>query len=281
MADSGGLGGMGGGGGMGSAFGQILDAFGNMTKAHNENSLGISQQLQGNSVAATSANTAAPALQQEFQQALQQKRMMAASGIPDLDAYNKQLDQHMSDAVSRAKQAGGSGDSLLAAITGAGAAQNKSQLNLDEQDAATRQGNTNDLVSALWKTGAEKDNNATIQRAIQSKLNAQSGALSNAGTENRYNAQNNKVDATTGLLSGVYNFASSAAGGGGGANTNTPPQNTNASIPVAPQVDQTQSYNDPNNIGDNTSILPADPTIGTTQQSPANMNWTSMGWNLR
>jgi len=261
MPDMGGM-----GGGLGSAFGGILDAFGNMAKAHSENTLGINEENQANDLAAKSAGTVAPALHKEFSDALQTKQIMAASGIPDIETYSDQLDKHMADSVAKAMAAGGSGDSLLATISGLGTANENSELNLSEADAQAKLSNKNDLVNTLWKIGAERDNNDVIKRTIQSKLDAQAGALENAGVTNRYNAHNNQIDATTGLISSVYNAASSAAGGGGGASAGSSAKGYKQAGAVDPSQENPQ---------DNTNLTADQQITGQTQSTDSNMDWTT------
>lgn len=262
------MGGMGGGsggmGGIGSAFGGILDAFGNMTKAHNQNSLAIEQRNKANQLASQSANTVSPALQKEFTNALQTKQMLAANGIPNLDIYNSQLDSHMADSAAQALQMGGSGDSILATLSALDHNNNTSRLALDEQDAQGRSNNVSNLVNTMWGIGAERDNNDAIRRAQQARLNFQSGALTDASTANRYQSKNKNTDATTGLLSSVYNLAGSAAGGGGGAEAGTSKKGYKETPVQTPYMQQ-----------DSTNLT-GDQGINTTPSS-GNMDWTSFG----
>lgn len=261
--------------GVSSAFGGILDSFGNIANSFSQAALAKKQQDQSKKLADMSSHLVASPMQKEFQQALDLKTSLANHGIPNIDAYNTLLDQHMANSVRAAREASGSGSDLLGSISGMNASGNASKVALDEQDAQAHENNESNLANTLWSVGAEKNNLETIKRMQQAKLNAQSGALSNAATANKYGAVKNAVGGVLGLAS---NGAMIGAGLpiGGGASTSSPMVNpTNGSDESYYQNRVDGSNAQLGDGSDNTNLSGSNQTV-QTQQSPANADWASM-----
>ena len=124
-------------------------------------------------------------LEKEYLQALRGKKMLALSGLPEIDQAKESIDLGAANALKSIKEASPYGGSVVDAINAVINKGSQQKAQLDAQQAQAKLGLQKDVLDTLWNVGGQQRELTKEQRTRQEALYSQAQDLMAAATANK------------------------------------------------------------------------------------------------
>ena len=124
-------------------------------------------------------------LEKEYLQALRGKKMLALSGLPEIDQAKESIDLGAANALKSIKEASPYGGSVVDAINAVINKGSQQKAQLDAQQAQAKLGLQRDVLDTLWNVGGQQRELTKEQRTRQEALYSQAQDLMAAATANK------------------------------------------------------------------------------------------------